>query len=80
MKEAFHNVLKHSGASEAHLRISATTSLLQIEIEDNGCGFDVKNGDNGGRKGNGLENMRKRIEHLNGEMELVTTRQKRERA
>jgi signal transduction histidine kinase len=72
VKEAFHNVLKHSGASEAHLRIAATTRSLEIEIEDNGCGFESGIHRDGGRKGNGLENMRKRISSLGGQMEMAS--------
>jgi ligand-binding sensor domain-containing protein/signal transduction histidine kinase len=72
VKEAFHNVLKHSEASEAHLRISATARSLRIEIEDNGCGFDPESYREGGRKRNGLENMRQRMKHLGGHMELTS--------
>jgi signal transduction histidine kinase len=72
VKEAFHNVLKHSGASEAHLRVSATARSLQIEIEDNGCGFGSEIHRDEGRNGNGLENMRKRINNLGGQMEMAS--------
>jgi signal transduction histidine kinase len=72
VKEAFNNVLKHSGASEAHLRISATERSLQIEIEDNGRGFEPETPGANGRKGNGLENMRKRINSLGGQMDLTS--------
>jgi Histidine kinase-, DNA gyrase B-, and HSP90-like ATPase len=72
VKEAFNNILKHSQASEVRVRISANDTAVTIEIEDNGCGFDpAKNG--GGRVGNGLTNMRKRIEGLGGELCLAST-------
>lgn len=71
VKEAFNNILKHSQASEVRVRISANDTAVTIEIEDNGCGFDIaKNG--GGRVGNGLTNMRKRIEGLGGELCLAS--------
>lgn len=71
VKEAFNNVLKHSQASEVRVRVSGDNLGVTIEIEDNGCGFDP--GENGGgRVGNGLTNMRKRIEGLGGELRLTS--------
>ena len=71
VKEAFNNILKHSHASEVRVRVSGDDTTVMIEIEDNGCGFDPgKNG--GGRVGNGLTNMRKRIEGLGGEVCITT--------
>jgi signal transduction histidine kinase len=71
VKEAFNNVLKHSRASEVRVRVSADNAAVTIELEDNGCGFDPgKNG--GNRVGNGLANMRKRIEGLGGELRLIS--------
>ncbi len=61
VKEAFNNCFKHSGASVVRMCVSCQTNSLAIMIEDNGCGFE-SNGPGHGRKGNGLENMRKRIE------------------
>ena len=40
VKEAFHNILKHAQASEVRVEVSAQNSVVQIAIEDNGCGFD----------------------------------------
>ena len=66
VKEAFNNIIKHSGATRVSVQVSATADALQIIIEDNGCGLpaDPKAP---GRKGNGLANMRKRIEGLRGQ-------------
>jgi len=71
VKEAFNNVLKHSQASEIRVRVSGDEAAVTLEIVDNGCGFDPqKNG--GGRVGNGLINMRRRIEGLGGELALAS--------
>ena len=71
VKEAFNNILKHSHASEVRVRVSGDNTTVTIEIEDNGCGFDPgKNG--GSRVGNGLTNMRKRMEGLGGELCLTS--------
>ena len=71
VKEALNNVLKHSHASEVRVRVSGDQAAVLIEIEDNGRGFaSGTNGD--GRVGNGLTNMRKRIEGLGGEFCLTS--------
>jgi ligand-binding sensor domain-containing protein/signal transduction histidine kinase len=71
VKEAFNNILKHSHASEVRVRVSGDDTAVMIEIEDNGRGFDPAM-HVGGRVGNGLTNMRKRIEGLGGELHLTS--------
>ncbi len=63
VKEALHNVVKHSQASEVELIVSLEDGKAQIQIKDNGKGFllDERMG-----SGNGLVNMRKRIEDIGG--------------
>jgi signal transduction histidine kinase len=70
-KEALNNVLKHSLASEVRVQVVQAGTTVSIIIDDNGRGFDPAPGPNG-RQGNGLQNMRKRVEALGGQMELVT--------
>jgi ligand-binding sensor domain-containing protein/signal transduction histidine kinase len=70
-KEALTNVLKHSGASEVHVQVSNVKSTVNVMIDDNGCGFDLNHGTNGSR-GNGLLNMRKRMDAVGGQMEIVS--------
>jgi signal transduction histidine kinase len=62
VKEALHNVVKHSQASEAHLHVSLELELLTIRLHDNGCGFEMT------RKstGNGLVNMQRRLVEIGG--------------
>jgi len=40
VQEALHNVMRHSGADEALVRLESTDSLLRLTIRDNGSGFD----------------------------------------
>lgn len=40
VQEAIHNVMRHSGADEALVRIESTDDLLRLTIRDNGSGFD----------------------------------------
>lgn len=73
VKEALHNVVKHSGATEVTLRITVVEGGLTILVEDNGRGFEA-----GGpaamagpqRPGNGLSNMRRRAEEIGAKFEL----------
>lgn len=65
VKEAMNNVLKHAQASETRIKASESGGLVEIVIEDNGCGFDPLAG-GGGRKGNGLANMGKRMAAIGG--------------
>ncbi len=67
MKEALHNVIKHSQASEVHISIGIAASTLVLRIQDNGRGFEPSLRK---RAGNGLGNMQKRIRDLNGQFSL----------
>ncbi|HEX4264251.1 MAG TPA: two-component regulator propeller domain-containing protein [Verrucomicrobiae bacterium] len=73
VKEALNNALKHSGATEVRVEVTVKSGLVQIVVEDNGRGFDMAAAV--ARKGNGLENMRKRIESLGGKFEVVSAPQ-----
>jgi signal transduction histidine kinase len=64
VREALNNIAKHSKATEAWLRIHWKEDALQIIVEDNGCGFSHIN-----ETGNGLSNMRCRIEKIGGHFE-----------
>jgi signal transduction histidine kinase/ligand-binding sensor domain-containing protein len=62
VKEALNNVLKHSGASEAHLRLRLEDGILEIEVEDNGHGFASAVAATTQRSG--LANLRQRTEMI----------------
>ncbi len=63
VREALNNVARHSSATEAWLRIHWRQQTLVIAVEDNGCGFIV---DGQTAPGNGLRNMRLRLEKIGG--------------
>lgn len=69
-KEAMNNILKHSGATEAGLRVRMEGEVLRIELRDNGRGFDPATGAAAG--GNGLANMLARIARARGTLEWRT--------
>lgn len=68
-KEALNNVARHSGASEAWLRVRLEPGRLRLVIEDNGRGFDPAAAPPGR---NGLRNLRQRLESLGGEAVVET--------
>src|SRR5438270_9209732 len=67
VKEALHNVLKHSGAACVQLRIDFSKGLF-IRISDDGAGF----GANRSRWGNGLTNMKERMKSIGGRFEIFS--------
>lgn len=69
VKEALHNVVKHSGASQVHMQLYFGEQVLQIIISDNGKGFLIEKTHDWG---NGLINMRRRIEEPGGRFEIMS--------
>lgn len=67
VKEALNNTVKHSGATEVWIRLAMNHSALEISVEDNGRGFSC---DMNSSFGNGLTNMKKRIEDIGGRFDL----------
>ncbi len=80
-KEALHNVVKHARASEVRISLEVLSHGFVLLIADNGCGFDLNGfkeaakdaGDARLACGNGLLNMRKRLEEINGDCEWETS-------
>jgi signal transduction histidine kinase len=71
-KEALQNIVKHSGASEAWLRFHMEGEDLVISLEDNGIGGAALPDEPcpSANHGNGLENMKHRMESIGGRFEL----------
>lgn len=63
VKETLNNTLKHARASEVNIQFNITQQEAKLVISDNGLGFDI---DNNRRFGNGLINMKKRMEAIDG--------------
>lgn len=69
-KEAIHNISKHSGATRVEIRIDNRDSAFQMEIADNGRGFDPADV----KGGNGLRNMKMRADRIGASLELSQRR------
>jgi len=67
VKEALHNIVKHSYASEVQVCVNFLDDKMKITIKDNGKGFSI---DQSSGSGNGLSNMQKRIENIGGEFKI----------
>ncbi|MDR7210515.1 histidine kinase [Flavobacterium piscis] len=66
VKEAVHNVYKHSEANNLLIEFEKTDTYFQITITDDGIGLSETI-----QKGNGLTNMSLRMEGINGTFEIV---------
>lgn len=64
VKEALNNVVRHAAATICHVRLSADGGVLAIDVDDDGRGFDSH--DHGFVPGDGLANMRSRMEAVGG--------------
>lgn len=64
LQEGIHNALKHSHATSMQVRITGTNRDLNLEISDDGVGFDVEAARFG--TGLGLISMRERIYLMGG--------------
>ena len=63
-KEAINNAIKHSSASQLFIRLYPDGDMVNLEIEDNGIGFDESSFKNG----NGLTSLRERTSRLQGSL------------
>lgn len=66
IQEALNNAIKYSDGSKISVDVKGFQDKIQIQVQDNGKGFDVENTN----FGNGLINMKKRIEEINGEFKV----------
>ncbi len=66
-REALHNIMKHAQATAITVRVMDVQSCIEMEISDNGLGFDP----DGSFPGHlGLHTMRERAARLHGTLEL----------
>jgi signal transduction histidine kinase len=66
-KEALHNVVRHSGASEVRLRVAIAREHLELTIADNGKGLAERPESPGA---DGLRNMKQRMEEIGGRFRI----------
>ena len=69
LKEAINNLVKYSEASLASIRIGCQNSHLEIELKDNGKGFDTAKAGTG----NGLRSMKNRAKLMQAELTISSS-------
>ncbi len=72
VKETLNNILRHAHAKEVNLQFKIEQQTAHFIIDDNGVGFDTANCK---RFGNGLINIKKRMEAINGTFYIQSTNQ-----
>jgi signal transduction histidine kinase len=68
--EALNNAYRHAKVTRITVRLAMDTRQIELEITDNGQGFDPEA--LAGHGGQGLTNMRERAEKLSGKFDLVS--------
>ena len=71
IQELVTNIIKHANASEASISLTQHDTTLSIIVEDNGKGFNPRTMND--KDGMGLSSIEKRVEHLEGSMEVDST-------
>lgn len=74
VQELLNNALKHSKGNEILVDCSQNQSVFFITIEDNGIGFDLEKMNE--FNGQGLKNLKNRVELLNGKMEIDSSNER----
>ncbi|MBX3280519.1 MAG: hypothetical protein KF868_21175 [Acidobacteria bacterium] len=72
VQECLNNILKHSGATEAEIRLTAAGGRVVLTVSDNGRGFAAQ-GNSRGRAGLGLQGIAERARILGGRHEIITS-------
>lgn len=69
VQEQVNNIIKHSKATNAEIKLAISKENLNITVTDNGVGFDTKKK----VKGIGLTNITSRAEAYNGRVEIISS-------
>lgn len=76
LQEACNNSLKHSKANKIYIRISFSDDLFELDVDDNGVGFDLPMIEDRAQEdflhGFGLSTMRERAKLLSGTFSINT--------
>lgn len=69
-QEAISNITKHSAAAHASIKISCCQNCISLNIADNGKGYDAEKSF---VSGNGIPNIRERVQLLRGECSIYSS-------
>jgi signal transduction histidine kinase len=71
VQEALTNVAKHASADNVTVTLSEDAHALQLEVADDGSGFDTDLAAR--RRTHGLSGMRERVAYFDGQFDVVST-------
>jgi PAS domain S-box-containing protein len=69
VQESLNNILKHSRAKRAEIKLERDVHEVQLKITDDGCGFEP-DGSGDDPKGLGLKNIAERVKMLGGKFKI----------
>jgi len=67
-KEAVNNIAKYAAATEVQVKLGKVNNDLQLQVVDNGCGFDIDKQ----TSSSGLKNMQTRAASLKGMLDIYS--------
>lgn len=71
VRELLRNVVKHAGVNEARVQVRGDAEALQVQVSDEGCGFEWQYDLFGARSGGfGLWSISDRVHEAGGEFEI----------
>jgi signal transduction histidine kinase len=72
LSEVLRNVRRHAGATEVCVTLRTTDDRLELDVVDDGCGFDVsaRGWERGDGTGLGLFHVAQRLRHVGGGVEI----------
>jgi two-component system, NarL family, sensor kinase len=71
IQELVNNAVKHAAAKQIIVQLTTNNNKVAIVVEDDGKGFDLNAIAN--NKGAGMENIKYRVQYLNGTIDTVTS-------
>jgi PAS domain S-box-containing protein len=74
ISELINNSIKHSGCKNISITIYPNTGFIQIDYSDDGKGFDVTSLIDRPSLGSGVQNIRNRLNALQGSIEMTSTK------
>ena len=73
IQECINNIIKHSRAKTAQIKISKQGDSIEIFIRDDGIGFDLQKMDEYTKQGLGITDMGERVNLLKGKINMITS-------
>jgi signal transduction histidine kinase len=70
IQESLQNIVKHAKAKNVSIFFTQKNGTLQLEVNDDGVGFDSSKK----KKGIGLKNIQSRIQKLHGELNILSSK------